>query len=364
MQITTENLWYWGLILLAIAVIVYLLPFLISLWIKPVMALWGFIIGRRQRNALVLPDYPKRERVDDPGSSASGAEATDSARAYNLKSASTESLKHESDYLEDMYKKKMEYLNGRLKSIEDKIDGLNKNHQEQQEKDQKNFPGNIYYTMLNALNKTTAKDFLLFLIISALFIADTLIAQQVFTSLGLFPTDKYEILGKEIHLTFILGLFLTAVAALFLHMVWDRKKLTDMRSKKLGMIIGLVVLVLLAALRFISVVAPLHAKAVVEMALILSWIMGVVVFYWLLGEILGETSNWYDLFIAIGLPILLTLVAFFGTLFLLEKFIEWLMKSAFKGWFELRHARTMRQKQNAEESHQAITRGFYRGLTF
>lgn len=283
---------------------------------------------------------------------------------HNVRTASTESLKHESAYLEDMYNKKMEYLNGKLKSIEDKIDGLNKNYQEQQEKDRNNFPGSAYYGSLNALNKTTAKDFLLFLIISALFIADTLIAQQVFTSLGLFPTDKYEILGKEIHLTFILGLFLTAVAALFLHMVWDRKKLTEMRSKKLGMIIGLVALVLLATLRFISVVVPLHAKAVVEMALIFSWIMGVVVFYWLLGEVLGEEDNWYDLFVAIGLPILLTLVAFFGTLFLLEKFIEWLMKSAFKGWFELRQARTSRQQQNAEESYQASIRGFYRGLTF
>ena len=123
-------------------------------------------------------------------------------------------------------------------------------------------------------------------------------------------------------------------------------------------------LVLLATLRFISVVAPPYAKAAIKMTLIFGWIMGVVIFYWLLREVLGEKDDWYDLFIAIGLPILLTLVAFFGTLFLLEKFIEWLMKSAFKSWFELRQARTLRQKQNAEESYQATLRGFYRGITF
>jgi hypothetical protein len=358
------DLWYWGIILLVLLLAIYSMPFLMSLWIKPVMSLWGFIVGRRRRNALILPEYPEKEQILGTNGSVDNAEISNSPNSHNSSALASEALKLESTYLDGVHKKKIDYLDNRLDATETRIKNLDESYQRQQEKDRNNFPGNAYYATLSSLNKVTAKDFLLLLIISSLFIADTLIAQQVFTSLGLFPTDKYVIFGKEISLTFILGLFLTIVAALFLHILWDRKQLKEVKKRKLGMGIGLATLVLLAALRFISVVVPARAHSVIEMVLIFGWLMGIVIFYWLLGEIIGEDDNWYGLFIAIGLPVLLILVFFFGFLFLLEKAVEWLLCTLFKGWCQLGHTRTMKQKQNAEEGYQATLKGFYRGLTF
>jgi hypothetical protein len=354
-----DNLWTWAASIAAVIVIVYLLPFLIALWIKPIMLVWGFIVGRRRRKEIIAAEFPESNNgADNPGESNNpGKDDRDSVTMAN------DIVRREMVYLNEMHKERLDYLNSKLTSYEERLQALDESYQERQESDRKNFPGNVYYKSLELLNGETVKHFLLLILMAALFWADTLIAQQVFTSLGLFPTDKYTIFGKEIPLTLILGLFLTFVAALFLHIVWKKSMLQSVKDRKTGIVLGCSVLVVLAVLRLISVVSPNAASPVIEGALILGWILGVIVFYWLLEEILGEPANWLDFAVAIGTPILLVLVVLFGTLFLLEKIFESLLKLTVKGWIRLGQARTTRKRDNSEESKEATTRGFYRGLT-
>lgn len=362
MTLTQGDLWFWGFAIVISILIAYFLPFLMALWIKPTMVLWGFLVGRRRRNGILSPQFPEGSNL--PNGATEEHAADEKRRSIEGNILASDALKQEHQYLEQMHHARLDHLNSKLENFEQRLGVLNNNYQQRKGTARNHFPGNVYHASLSFLNRRTAKDFLLLLIIAAVFAADMLIAQQVFTSLGLFPTDKYTLFGKEIPLTLVLGIFLTAVAALFLHIVWDRKNLRTLKERKSGFVVGCVMLALLAILRLISVISPPNARPVVEGLLLLGWMLGVIVFYWLLGEILGEQPSWFELFIAMALPALLVCVMFFGVLFILEKLVESLLKLTIQGWINLGQARTVKRRDNAEESTQATMRGFYRGLTF
>ena len=108
---------------------------------------------------------------------------------------------------------------------------------------------------------------------------------------------------------------------------------------------------------------PDSAQKLVDSLLIVCWLVGVLIVYWLLGEITGEDKNWFKILVALCAPLLLVLLFLFGGILLFEFIVHWGVTHIIKSWLELRAARKRQIIQNSEISQNAQRSGFYRGLT-
>ena len=219
--------------------------------------------------------------------------------------------------------------------------------------------------MLEKLNPETGKNVLLLVAIVGILVVDTLISQHIFSSLGLYSKEWLKLGEWRVNYATIYAFFITAAVAFSLHMVWPRKKFkAQLAENRWTMLGGLCLLVVLFIIRVATVVNSDWAQQLMEVVILTAWLIGVVIVYWLVGEILGDDPDWFKLVVAIGIPIVLSLLVLGGSLLILGLLFDWLIKAGCEVWLGLRKARTTKQETIARERLIKNKGGFYRGFNF
>jgi hypothetical protein len=324
----------------------YLFPFLMSPFVQVGSLLWGFIVGRRRRFALIDP------RIPTPNPAQSKADD-----AQDL-------VDHEFQYLETARQEKADIVKDKLREIKERKGNIRQEHEKHKAALLEALPARAFRSVKALINRETGKNVLLFIGIVGLLFVDTLIARQIFVSLGLFVSDNIVFLEHEIQYTVIYGVFLTLTLAILLHLVWPREAFKSFVSKrKWNIVIGAAALVVFFLVRLLTVLFPDTAQRYMEVLMLLCWIIGVVGVYWLIGEIVNDEEDWFKLLVATVAPLVIVLLVFFGSIVIVHGLLELIFTKTFEAWFELRQARAVRQERNTLEASYGMKRGFYRGFT-
>lgn len=363
MQIDAVTIWTVIGGVFFVAIVIYLLPFILYPWLKPLKTLWGFYVGRRRRKPILLAAFPSQPTVStaNPGSPNNPQTMEDAIRKL---------IDQEFAYLDGIHQLKITSLQGKLDEVQIRLKASEDLYQKRRKDSENYLVRKGFSNSLEQINKDTGKDFLILLFICLLLIVDTLIARHIFVSLNIFVSEGnltvLHVLGQDIPVDYpaLYGLFFTIAAAFLLHIFWVKQKMKDfLNQSRWGFISGGVVLALFFVLRLLTVINPSIGQALIEVLTLTSWVIGVIGVYWLTGEIVGDNHDYFKLLVALSSPIILVLVILFGIPVLLEMLVEWCLKHFGRTWLGLTKTRTIKQKQNADEGQEAMKKGVYRGVT-
>lgn len=330
------------------ALSLYLLPFALGPLVQILSPVWGFIVGRRRRRTLIDAKFPTAERSEN-------VLAGDQAQKL---------MDNEFKYLESARQEKESILKEKVKEITEKKENIEEAHKRHKEAMRETLPAKALQNVIAKFNRETGKNLLLLLGVIALLFVDTLIARQIFISLGLLVSDSIEFLEHQVQYTTIYGVFLTTTLATLLHLVWPRKRFkTFFSENKWSLLIGVGALAIFFVVRLLTVLVPDTAQRLMEVLMLSCWIIGVVGVYWLIGEIVGDESDWFRLVIAIAAPLLVVLLILFGGVIIVHGILEFAFTKSIESWLGLRRARAVKQERNALEASYGVKRGFYRGFT-
>lgn len=344
--------------ILVLLIVLYLSPFFLSPVIKIVVSLWGFFLGKRKRSEVLAIYAPPQNASPNPPSTAAPNPTQAAADA-----AFTRVAESEFKVLEDGMKKQNDQLKLEVDELQKKIGEIEKRFTDSRSKAKDGLVRKAFDKTSERISEDTGKNILLLIVVAALLLFDTIIARQIFRSFGV-GVEVLTLKEIQIEHAWIFGLFTTLVAALVLHIFWERGKFKEFLKGRYSWVIGAALILAIFLIRlFTFTTNPDVAKTLVEALMIVLWLGGVLAVYWLLGEITGDNNNWFNVLVALFAPVLLVLLFLFGGVLLVEFVIHWIVSHVIESWFALRAARKKQIIHNNEVNFNAQKSGFYRGLT-
>lgn len=356
-QLHKDTITYALTIAIIIFAMIYLLPFILPPFLKLFRFNWGYINGRRNKHKHLKHDAlynlaPKgdseRKVPDESGS----------------ETRRNKFIQEESSYLDG----KIRLIEEELAQTQRKIDEINNVSIAWRKSDLRNIANKSFAHTTKVFNREMGKNVFLMFLIGFFLIIDAIIARHVLRTLGLYVQDGYlfDISGFiALDYPLIYGLFFTLTTSFLLHLLWPRKVVGDFIKQGRHSIFwaGGAILALFFVVRLAMVLLPESLMTFLSEILVLAcWVIGVFIVYWLVGEVVGDDSDWFRLMIAFSAPLIVVLVILFGTLSLLQIFAEWLVTAICMAWFRLRKARVLKQKRNINEGKLANINGFYHGF--
>ncbi|MBV9923949.1 MAG: septum formation initiator family protein [Acidobacteria bacterium] len=341
-----------------VLVVAYLSPFLISPVLRVVVSLWGFLLGYRKRKDVLFIYTPTSTSGTTPGPTQTPGANQAAANAAVVTVADSEFK-----MLEDGLTKQNARLKAEIDELNQKIDEWKKGFADSRARSKDGIAKKAFDNTAERLNEETGKNILLLIVVVSVLLFDTIIARQIFRSFGV-GVEVFEFGEISVEHAWIFGLFTTVIAALILHIFWERGKFKTFLKSRYSFAVGGILILIIFMLRVATFTTdPDVAKSLVEILMIVCWLGGVLAVYWLLGEITGEQNKWFNILVAIFAPLILVLLILFGWVLLLEFIAHWGVTHIVESWFALRAARKKQMIHNNEISHNAQRSGFYRGLT-
>ncbi|MDQ1590257.1 MAG: hypothetical protein QOG71_884 [Pyrinomonadaceae bacterium] len=317
------------------------------------MSLWGYSLGRRRRSELQVIYSPTTETQTVPNRDQTALDA-------EVKRI----IENEFKILMEGVNRQTELLKAQIDRLQNKKERIEQGFVERRNSVDNGFVKQVLDKTKERFNEDTGKSILLLIVIAFILLFDTIIARQIFKSFGVTSGEKFVIKGISIEYDWIYGLFITIISALILHIFWESDKFKQFLKSSYSWVVGGILIGAIFVIRLVTFTTdPDFAKTLAEVLLIICWLGGVLIVYWLIGEITGKDKNWFNLVIAISAPILLVLFFLFGGLYLLGFIADWIFTHIFESWLELRMSRKRQMIQNANISDNAQRSGFYRGLT-
>lgn len=337
---------------LVILLVLYLSPFFLSPIMRSVAWLWGFLLGRRKRK--VLLSYTATPESDG------------SARELDLEKVNAQlkqETQNENAMLENNLQKQEKRLQDDLDELRKRITEVESKSQKRKSEIKQELVGKAFEKTKEQFSQETGKNILFLAIIAAILLCDTIIARQIFRSFGL-GTDIFKIHEYSIEYAWIFGVFVTFISALVLHTFWPVENFKAFLKTRWSPIVALLTIGTIFLIRIFTFFGdPDRSKSLVDSLLIVCWLAGVFIVYWLLGEMTGEQRNWFKVLVALFAPLLLVLFFVFGGIFLFHFIVHWAADRSIESWLGMRAARKKQIIQNSELRDTAQKAGFYRGLT-
>jgi hypothetical protein len=333
-------------------VILYLSPFFLSPLIKLTAWLGGFYLGRRKRKALL-------SYAATPGSEGTAPELDLAKTNPQVE----QEIQNEYTMLENNFQKQEKRLEDDIDELRTRITAVESKSEKKKGEIKQQLVSKAFEKTKEQFSQETGKNILFLVIIAAILLCDTIIARQIFKSFGL-GTEILRIREHAIEYAWIFGVFVTFISALVLHTFWDFEKFKAFVKTKWSPIVALLTIATIFLIRIFTFFGdPDRSKSLVDSLLIVCWLAGIFIVYWLLGEMTGEERNWFKVLVALCAPFLLVLFFVFGGIFLLHFFLHWAAERSIKSWLGMRTARKKQKLQNSERQEAAQKAGFYRGLT-
>jgi len=354
-----SNAGYLLIVLFLLGLIGFIFPFIRQIWVKPAMHLWGFYVGARKRKMIF-----KHISLDKNLSSQTQGNLIDIYKRH-----SEENLNAELQELETMHNSTKDDINKKIDDIEKKIEKRKKNFSEwiNNREIKKRFKA-----IENHVLSSRPKNLILLFIIAVIIFIDTLIAKQIFQSLGMF-TEILEIFGERIEAgyQYIYGLFITVVIAFFLHFTLKIDLVNDFfHSQKfklfnrMGPKVVFLIFFSIFSLLLLAVLLPDSSKSFLEIVMRICWLIGVLVVYWLIDQILGQDNDYIQLIF----PLIIILLAlgwiFFGFFSILQLLGGNIVQFFFELSLNINKMRLKRKSDNEELRYSCFNYGIRRGFNF
>ncbi len=352
MEAIIPYIWPTVLTILGFLVFAFLYPFLRSIWIRPLMLLWGFYLGgRRRRNV-------EREinHKDDPSTS-----------REKINEFIQNAIQGEEDSIKELHDEQKTHFENRVTDLETRINKHEQNFKNWRQRVPESFIGKKFSSVDENLRTVKLKNIVLLVAVISIIYIDALIARHVFVSLGLFTNETLTIFGREFPGGYpkLYGAFITAALAIFLHVALKRESLqVFFFEQRWGRNLVIIIIALLFILLLGAVLVPDSAKELMEIAMRVSWALGVIIVYWLGSKIIGENENYAELILPVTIVLLLLGWVVVGAGFILELFLGKIYDIFTNILLSPNKTRLKKKHDNELVRYQAIRQGFRRGFNF
>jgi hypothetical protein len=281
--------------------------------------------------------------------------------------------KREDDFMRD----RVEHFGEILTLLNDKINHFTQQTETLRQSSRDTLWGKIFYSTGATFNKTNGKNSFILLLVLFILSVDILLArliiieiapylQKIFVSnYGIFAFLE-RIFGTDYAL--LSGIFATLILALFLHIILKREFFSKslIAKEKFSfwisgiMVAAFFILFLIGPLILISPAPEVKKLAPQLWSFIIrfSWLLGVVSIYWFLGEIVGDDRDYFRLFLALLMPILIILWVLFGIVYTVSLVLSY--ERVVLAYYKLRKSRVEWKIECVRNSVECFKKGLER----
>jgi hypothetical protein len=341
-------------VIAGLIVFAFFYPFLRSVWVRPMMLLWGFYLGTRKAKNVVKV-LNAVDQMDNPGTS-----------PEKYSEIVQNAIQDAEGVNKQIHEEHKNHLKDRVGNLEARINKHEQNFMNWRQKTHERFIGKRFDIVDEQLRNIKFKNIVLLVFASIIIYIDALIARHVFVSLGFFTDETLTILGRDIPggYPMLYGAFLTVALAGFLHATLKIESLQafffeQQWGRRIVVMIGLFLLLLLLG----AVLFPNAAKELIEIAMRVGWGLGVIIVYWCLTKIIGENESYAEVLIPLALVLTIAGWIVLGVGLVVELFLGKIWDVIANVVLSTNRVRVTKKLENEIIRYQALSQGFRRGFS-